>query len=279
MKNVNTLQLVRFKILSKLIFASCVWYCDPAYYGVFPRWAFFFIISLTLLLSSFWTSRGHRCRLFSLPVLASSIFVAHRVQQSHCSSIFHGVLLTYALALSASQFVHKKKSQRIYPSMHSATQRLELTKLTYTRFEDNLIRHRGDRLKDLSCRLSLELSRIPCTRVIRVMLINPYAETIKSDFEGDKWKCRQLCGKKCISWSSASFISEYQWGEGGFFLGRGGLGLDKIYIFLYNPCWGHTTWNTRDRSIPYSLQIWVSTSSEFSISQLNGVKWVSRCHF
>ena len=72
------------------------------------------------------------------------IFTAHRVQQSHCSSIFHRVLLTHALALSASQFVHKKKSQRIYTRLHSAG--FELTKLTYTRLEDNLIRHRGDRL-------------------------------------------------------------------------------------------------------------------------------------
>ena len=55
----------------------------------------------------------------------------------------HRVLLTHALALSASQFVHKEKSQGIYTSMHSAG--LELTKLTYTRLEDNLIRHRGDR--------------------------------------------------------------------------------------------------------------------------------------
>ena len=54
------------------------------------------------------------------------------------------MLLTHALALSASQLVHKKKSQRIYTSMHSAG--LELTKLIYTRLEDNLIRHRGDRL-------------------------------------------------------------------------------------------------------------------------------------
>ena len=42
--------------------------------------------------------------------------------------------VTHALlALSASQFVHKKKSHRIYTSMHSAG--LELTKLTYTRLE------------------------------------------------------------------------------------------------------------------------------------------------
>ena len=80
----------------------------------------------------------------SPPRFLPSIFIAHRVQQSHCSSIFHRVLLTHALALSASQFVHKKKSQRFYTSMHSAG--LELTKLTYTRLEDNLIRHRGDRL-------------------------------------------------------------------------------------------------------------------------------------
>ena len=78
------------------------------------------------------------------PQFSSSIFIAHRFQQSHRSSIFHRVLLTHALALSASQFVHKKNSQRIFTSMHSAG--LELAKLTYTRLEDNLIRHRGDRL-------------------------------------------------------------------------------------------------------------------------------------
>ena len=79
----------------------------------------------------------------SPPRFLPSIFIPHRVHQSHCSSIFHRVLLTHALALSASQFIHKKKSQRIYTSMHSAG--LELTKLTHTRLEDNLIRHRGDR--------------------------------------------------------------------------------------------------------------------------------------
>ena len=79
----------------------------------------------------------------SPPRFLPSILTAHRVQQSHCSSIFHRMLLTHALALSASQLVHKKNSQRIYTSMHSAG--LELTKLTYTRLEDNLIRHRGDR--------------------------------------------------------------------------------------------------------------------------------------
>ena len=79
----------------------------------------------------------------SPPRLLPSIFIAHRVQQSHCLSISHRVLPTHALALSASQFVHKKKSPRIYTSMYSMG--LELTKLTYTRLEDNLTRHRGDR--------------------------------------------------------------------------------------------------------------------------------------
>ena len=78
----------------------------------------------------------------SPPRFLPSISIAHRVQQSHCSSIVHRVLLTHALALSASQFVHKEKSQRIYTSMNSAGP--ELTKLTYTRLEDNLIRHRGN---------------------------------------------------------------------------------------------------------------------------------------
>ena len=44
----------------------------------------------------------------SPPRFLPSIFIAHRVQQSHCSSIFHRVLLTHVLALCGSQFVHKK---------------------------------------------------------------------------------------------------------------------------------------------------------------------------
>ena len=80
----------------------------------------------------------------SPPRFLPSIFIAHRVERSHCSTIFHRVLLTHALALSASQFVHKTKSLRIYTSMHSAG--LELTKLAYTRLKDNLIRDRSDRL-------------------------------------------------------------------------------------------------------------------------------------
>ena len=78
------------------------------------------------------------------PVLAFD-FIAHKVQKSHGSSILYRVLPTQALAFSASQFVHKEKSPRIYTNMHSGG--FELTKLTYTRLEDNLIRHRGDRVQ------------------------------------------------------------------------------------------------------------------------------------
>ena len=73
-----------------------------------------------------------------LPPVLASICFANRVQQSHCSSIVHRVLLTHALAFSSSQFVHEKKSPRICTSMHTGGNH----ELTYTRLEDNLIRHR-----------------------------------------------------------------------------------------------------------------------------------------
>ena len=60
------------------------------------------------------------------------------------------MLLTHALAFSASQFGRKKKFPRIYTSVHSGE--FELTKLTYTRLEENLLRHRGDQgMQDAKC--------------------------------------------------------------------------------------------------------------------------------
>ena len=80
----------------------------------------------------------------SPPRFLPSIFIAHRVQQSRCSSVFHRVLLySRSRTFRKSRFVHKKKSPPIHTSMHSGG--FELTKLTNTRLEDNLIRHRGDR--------------------------------------------------------------------------------------------------------------------------------------
>ena len=60
------------------------------------------------------------------PWFLPSVFIAHRVQQSHCSSICYRVMLTHALAPSASQFFHKKNSLRVVTTMRSAS--LELTK-------------------------------------------------------------------------------------------------------------------------------------------------------
>ena len=72
----------------------------------------------------------------SPPRYVPSVFIAHRVQHSHCSSIF--IELTHALlALSASQFVHNKKNLRSNTSVHSRG--LELTQLTYSRHEDDLL--------------------------------------------------------------------------------------------------------------------------------------------
>ena len=99
----------------------------------------YYFIFHTHVLASFWTKAVVTGVVPSPPRFLTSIFIAHRVEQSHCSSIFHPKLLTHALALSASQFVHKRKPPRINTSMHSGG--FELTKLTYTRLEDNLIRH------------------------------------------------------------------------------------------------------------------------------------------
>ena len=68
------------------------------------------------------------------PRFLHSMFIAHRGQQSHCSSIFHRpLLLTRALALSASQFALKLNSLRIYTGVHSGG--LRLKKLTYTPYQ------------------------------------------------------------------------------------------------------------------------------------------------
>ena len=50
----------------------------------------------------------------SSPRFLPPTFIAHRVQQSRCLSMLHRVVLTHALALSASQFVLKKKSTNLH---------------------------------------------------------------------------------------------------------------------------------------------------------------------
>ena len=141
---------------------------------------FFFSFFRTLLLSS--SGQAVVTGVVpSPPRFLPSIFIAHRVQQSHCSSIFRREMLTLALALSASQFVHKKKSQRFYTSMQSAG--LELTKLTYTRLEDNLIRHRGDIGRRLPVEQKCSLYQGSIDAMLQVVSL--CAGTIKPVFEGD----------------------------------------------------------------------------------------------
>ena len=123
------------KFLSKsLIFCEMFFLRTPTIF-FFLFWHFYFPASGQAVVTSVVPSS---------PRFLPSIFIAHRVQQSRCSLIWHREWLTHALAFSASQFVHKKESPRIYTSMHSGG--FKLTKLPYARLEDNLIRHRGDRL-------------------------------------------------------------------------------------------------------------------------------------
>ena len=112
-------------------------------YELIKLFSFFF--THLLLLSSFWTSRGHRCRPFSPPVLAFNYYRAQGSSIPLLVDFSSSVADSCSRAFRKASFVHKKKSPRIYTSMHSGG--FELTKLTYTRLEDNLIRHWGDRHK------------------------------------------------------------------------------------------------------------------------------------
>ena len=56
-------------------------------------------------------------------------FIVHRVQQSHCSSIFNRVSLTCAFRKSICA---RKKSLRIYTSMNSGGLELTKTHVSYT---------------------------------------------------------------------------------------------------------------------------------------------------
>ena len=60
----------------------------------------------------------------SPPRFLPSICIAHRGQQSHCSSIFHRVLLTHALALSASirvSNIRATNQSKLQPAMRDLT--------------------------------------------------------------------------------------------------------------------------------------------------------------
>ena len=96
----------------------------------------------THLLSSFWTSRGHRCRPFYPPLrfLRHSIFIEHQD-----SAIPLLVDFPSSVANSRSRAFRKSISARekVPTNLYGcALGKLELTKLTYyTRLKDNPIRH------------------------------------------------------------------------------------------------------------------------------------------
>ena len=101
----------KIKISSQLTFSSSMWCYNRAYCWVLVlnKDIYIYIVSHTFTFQLL----DKPCRPFFPPVLAFKFYRAHRVQQSNCTSISHLVLLTHAVALSASQFMHKKKSQRI----------------------------------------------------------------------------------------------------------------------------------------------------------------------
>ena len=111
--------------------------------GLLQSLFFLFFSFCTLSLSSFWTSRGHRCHPFSSTVLAFNFYRAWGSAIPLLVDCSSSVANSRSRAFRKSICPQEKVLQRIYTSMHSAG--LELTKLTYTRLEDNLIHHRGDR--------------------------------------------------------------------------------------------------------------------------------------
>ena len=97
------------------ILLCIILWCEYAMCGTF-----FFLLLVSLSTNNFqlnsWevlpsaivrTSSGHRCRLF--PPVRAFIFIAHRVQHSHCSSIFiEWLLLTHVLTISPSNSCARK---------------------------------------------------------------------------------------------------------------------------------------------------------------------------
>ena len=108
------LYLVRFVLIVLLLL--CMYHMDGGGGGLCCRRVYLFIYFSHTFTFQLLDNAVVTGVVPSSPRFLPSMFIAHRVQQSHCSSIFHRVLQTHALALSASQFVHKKRSQRIYTS-------------------------------------------------------------------------------------------------------------------------------------------------------------------
>ena len=111
-------------------------------------WAWYLFIYLFFLTHIYFPASGQAVFtgvVSSPPRFLPPVFIAHRVQQSHCSSIFHRVFANSRSRRAFRKSIcaqEKVPTNLVYTSMHSGE--FELTKLTYTRLEDNLIRHQGD---------------------------------------------------------------------------------------------------------------------------------------
>ena len=90
----------------------------------------------TTLLSSFWTSRGHRCRPFSLPALAFNFYRAWGSATPLLVDFSSSVVNSRSRVLRKSSCAQGKVPTNLY---EYALGGFELTKLTYTRLDDNLI--------------------------------------------------------------------------------------------------------------------------------------------
>ena len=108
----------------------------------------FYFILFTLLLSSLWTSRGHRCRPFPPPPGSCFQFLS-RIGFSNPTArrfFVECVANSRSRAFRKSICAQEKVPTNLYEHKHLAG--LELAELTYTRLKENLIRHRGDRSID-----------------------------------------------------------------------------------------------------------------------------------
>ena len=109
-----------------------------------PLYLFFiFLLFCTLLLSSFWTSRGHRCRPFSPPVLAFNFYRAKGSAIPLLVDFSSNVANSRSRAFRKSICAKEKLPTNLYEYALEGIRTHETE--TYTRLEDNLIRHRGDR--------------------------------------------------------------------------------------------------------------------------------------
>ena len=118
--------------------------------GCCSRYLFFLFVCLfyfilhVLVVASFWISGCYGCRPFSPQVLACNFYRAWG-SAIPLPDHFSSIVTDSRSRASCKSILHKKMSLRMYASVHSGE--LVLTKLTYTRLEDNLIRHRGDSIR------------------------------------------------------------------------------------------------------------------------------------